>query len=262
MKKLMAVSLCLLFVCGTALADWDVSDPAKYVQLPDLSPTGIDIYATDPKVLADDFLCIQTGLITDIHIWGSWFNGYLPQPPTGGNPCASNVAFTLSIHADIPADSPGGPGYSMPGDLLWEHTFQPGEFSVNLYHDGPEGWYNPNTGEYIRTNQVWQYNFLIDPIDAFMQGGMPDIPIVYWLDVSAVPLDDGAVFGWRTSLDHWNDDAVWADSHQGPWSELYYPCGHPFEGESIDLAFVITPEPTTIALFGLGALGLLRKRRV
>jgi len=86
MKRLTLISLCVLFVSGTALADWDPADPAKWVQLPDLSPTGIDVYATNPKVLADDFLCTQTGLITDIHIWGSWLGDYLPTEPTGGNP--------------------------------------------------------------------------------------------------------------------------------------------------------------------------------
>ncbi|NQU08145.1 MAG: hypothetical protein HQ583_06250, partial [Candidatus Abyssubacteria bacterium] len=108
-------------------------------------------------------------------------------------------------------------------------AYDPGQFVTNLYHDGPEGWYNPNTGVYTRTNQVWQYNFYIDSREAFLQEGTQSNPIVYWLDVSATPLDD-AIFGWRTSVEHWNDDAVWADSHQGPWNELRYPDGHPFEG--------------------------------
>ena len=151
----------------------------------------------------------------------------------------------------------------MPGELLWEHHFGPGQFSVNLYSVGHEGWYNPNTGEYIDGSdyQAWQYNFYIDPIDAFQQEGTPDTPIVYWLDVSAIPLDDLALFGWKTSLMHWNDDAVWGDSHQGPWNELRYPGGHFFEGESIDLAFVITPEPATVALLGLGCLFIRRHKR-
>ncbi len=260
MKKSILLSLCILFIGDIAIADWDPTDPAKWVQLPDLNPTGINIYATKPQVLADDFLCTQTGPITDVHIWGCWFNGYLPQEPTGGNPSASNVSFTLSLHADIPANTQGGPGYSMPGEPLWVKIFEPGQFSVNLYHNGPEGWYNPNTGQYIRTNQVWQYNFLIDQRDAYWQEGSPEEPIVYWLDVSATLIDQQAIFGWRTSVEHWNDDAVWSDSHEGPWNELRYPIGHPYEGESIDLAFVITPEPTTIALLGFGLVFIRRRK--
>jgi len=60
------------------------------------------------------------------------------------------------------------------------------------------------------------------------------------------------VWGWKTSLDHFNDDAVWVDPdppYTWEWNELRYPDGHTYEGESIDLAFVIngsllvTPTP-------------------
>jgi len=53
----------------------------KWEQLPDLSLTGMDVDATfkpaapdNMLLLADDFLCSETGYITDIHIWGSWIN--------------------------------------------------------------------------------------------------------------------------------------------------------------------------------------------
>ena len=66
--------------------------------------------------------------------------------------------------------------------------------------------------------------------------------MVYWLDVQAEPLEPGPEFGWKTSADHWNDDAVWGwgfNPHPGPWSELIYPVGHQLEGVSIDLAFAL-----------------------
>jgi len=73
MKRLILISLCVVFVCGTAVADWIPTDPAKWVQLSDLEPTiGMDVYATYPKVLADDFLCTEPEPITDLPIWGSW----------------------------------------------------------------------------------------------------------------------------------------------------------------------------------------------
>ncbi|MBN1766812.1 MAG: hypothetical protein JW860_16280 [Sedimentisphaerales bacterium] len=50
------------------------------------------------------------------------------------------------------------------------------------------------------------------------------------------------ILGWKTSLDHWNDDAVWNDGMVLDWYELRYPPGHPYMGQSIDLAFVITGE--------------------
>jgi hypothetical protein len=265
MKRLITtICLCVLFATSTALADWDIGDPNKWVQLPDLSPAGMDVLATHPKVLADDFLCSETGLITDIHIWGSWLNDLLPKNPQG-LPDPTQVGFRLSIHSDIPAGLPGE--YSRPGQLQWGVYFDPGDFVVRQYaNDLPEGWYNPNTGEYIlqADSIVWQYNFFIDPLAAFEQKGSAANPVVYWLDVEAFPISEPGtpepLFGWKTSLGHWNDDAVWGDSPSGPWNELRYPSGHQYEEQSIDFAFAITPEPATIALLGLGALSLIRRK--
>jgi hypothetical protein len=87
---------------------------------------------------------------------------------------------------------------------------------------------------------------------------------VYWHDVRvevASPLDactaattpggDGeqqAYFGWKTSIDHWNDDAVWGlmfDGEDGQtyieWQELKGP----YTCESLDLAPVLTGSPDT-----------------
>jgi hypothetical protein len=84
-------------------------------------------------------------------------------------------------------------------------------------------------------------------------------------------------FGWKTSRDHFNDDAVFIDlpdiwnlpvdtilppNAPGtalPWNEMRYPITHPFTGESIDLAFVITPEPASLALLSLGVLALMKR---
>jgi len=204
------------------------------VQFPDLqSETGMDVNASLPYFLADDFLCTETSPITDIHVWGSWHNDMLPF----GDP--DLVIFTVVIHADIPADE-SPTGYSMPGEALAGWTFNPGDFIAQPWQEGtPEGWFDPpDYWEPVGDFTCWQYNFSINPVVAFIQQGTPDEPIVYWLAVQAMPLDPSAHFGWKTSLDHWNDDAVWA---VGPatWGELIYPQGHPFEGESIDLAFVI-----------------------
>ena len=120
-------------------------------------------------------------------------------------------------------------------------------------------------------------DFLIDDPTWFQQEGE-----IYWLDVKAFPFVDpnsGEVtgtFGWKTSLDHWNDDAVYWDEGDaggaGKWVDLHYPASgwdfdagqerdHPLAGQSIDLAFVITPEPATLSLLALGGLALIRRRR-
>ena len=60
------------------------------------------------------------------------------------------------------------------------------------------------------------------------------------------PEDPYASFGWKTSYEHWNDDAVWgygSEPFGGPWGELVYPPQHEFAGQSIDLAFRLGGTP-------------------
>ncbi len=286
-------ALAVLLTAAPASADWDPGDDFKmhYPQLPDLTPEGMDVLAGlafDPflgvKFLADDFLCTQTGPITDIHIWGSWLNDQSPPPPDQGT-------FVLGIYDDIPAGT-GGLMHSRPGNLLWDMKFKPGEYIAREYATAQELFYDPNIDQIIGGDTVvWQYNFFIDEATALIQ----DKDNIYWLAVTNVdPNNDGVVdtrdlieaesginrFGWKTSAsEHFNDDAVFLDHDlpfgqpinevfppQGapapglPWQEMRYPFGHPFETESIDLAFVITPEPATLALLTLGTLAILRRR--
>ena len=73
-------------------------------------------------------------------------------------------------------------------------------------------------------------------------------------------------FGWKTSWQHWNDDAVHAptgghDASGEDWQELWHP-NTSFEELSLDMAFVIVPEPVTIAVLALGLFAvLLRNHR-
>ncbi|MBN1788349.1 MAG: SBBP repeat-containing protein [Sedimentisphaerales bacterium] len=210
----------------------------KWLQRPDLTTNGVDVFASDPLILADDFNCSETTLITDITIWGSWKDDILPDGD------ANNVTFTLSLHSDIPA-SQSSTGYSMPGETLWFMDINPAEVSIEK-DNIEEGWYNPETYEYIFPGDTvcWKYVFRIPEADAYCQQGTDTDPIIYWLDVQAHPTGAtaDATFGWKSSIDHWNDDAVWGNGiepHPGPWDELIYPDGHELHPNSIDLAFII-----------------------
>lgn len=220
--------------------DYRVKIGYKWTQEPDLDPTGIDVCATYPYILADDFLCTVTGPITDIHVWGSWLGDILPGGGGSvGDP--NNVTFTLSIHEDVPA-GPNNPSH--PGKVLWWRTFRPGQFTVHQHAANlREGWmYPPSDYDPLGDSVCWQYDFFIAE-EPFIQHGTQENPKVYWLDVQAMPEGQMAKFGWKTSKFHWNDDATWGQGQEpfmGPWQELRYPPNHEFYPQSIDLAFAIT----------------------
>lgn len=231
----MKASTPFAWICAAALlvlnaaADWEPGQTNKmhHAQLPDLDTTGIDVDATTNFVLADDFLCTESGPITDIHIWGSWLGDQVdPQP-----------AFTLSIHADVPA-GPEQP-FSQPGETLWLRAFAPGSYAARLYAGQiEEGWMTPpSIYVFPGDTACYQYNFTIPVSAAFTQ----EVGTIYWLDVQVSSTNR---FGWKTAVypPHFSDDAVWAvGSEPGPlaWQPLVYPPTHPYHDRSIDLAFVI-----------------------
>ena len=239
-----------------ATVDTVVEPLTKWSQKPDLNPgttiTSIDVDATfsqmpiyPPQVLADDFNCITTGPITDIYVWGSWLHDALPP----GGP--QNVIFTLSLHDDLPVGHPQNPNrYSMPGQLRWMRQFSPAEFEVLPYMEIPEGYYMPCMQWYLPQDHFgcWLYHFKLQPGE-FTQTGTTTKPVVYWLDVQAMPIatNPEVRFGWKASEQHWNDDAVFAVGAEpipvpGPWQKLTYPVGHPYAGKTIDLAFEIVTQ--------------------
>ncbi len=213
--------------------------PVKWLQRPDVNPTGVDVDNFWVQ-LADDFMCTQSGPITDIHLWGSFVGDYLP--PQGLN----SLVFTLSIYSDVPA-GPDNP-YSHPGHLLWSRTYGPGSYGVGLCTTtSGEWWHDPatNSWHFPGDTQIYQFDFVVPEAEAFRQRE----GTTYWLGVKyANEFPTEATFGWKSSLEHWNDDACWLDTNADPpvWRELRYGDGHPMgmpPGISMDLAFAITGVP-------------------
>ena len=232
-KLTIAFAILALAVAPVA-ADWIPEDGHKmhYPQLPDI--TGWDIAATMPFItVADDWQCSLSGPVTDIHIWGSWFADV--EVPI--------VGFHLEIWSDQPVMPDQGILYSRPLARLWARDFTQGQWMERLWESGMQGWFDPYFGVVLPSNhqQIWQYNFFVDPTQAWVQEEGTIYWLVVWVDLGFPPVPgEPPNWGWKTSLDHWNDDSVWGDGLPPAtgWTELFDPL-IPEPGESLDQAFVI-----------------------
>lgn len=256
----------LVAATGAALADWGA--PLKWNQFDNPDPHGrrIESWSSsqhDGQLVADDFVCTQTGYINEIRVRGV------------------NDAYNLGVKVFIWADVPATPTEeSHPGTLL--KSWSLGNANPNDPHK--IGWYDTGTGEF-RIN--------LPEGDWFQQQGTPSNPIVYWIGVE--PQHD--IFGfekfywnYRDNLNdndpsppdiHRLDDAVVNNYNgSGTWRHLgayyyidpifgdrYWKYGSytgtlPAGWRSVDMEFQVygTPEPASLALLAIGATALLRRR--
>ncbi|MFH2035476.1 MAG: dockerin type I repeat-containing protein [Candidatus Zixiibacteriota bacterium] len=178
---------------------WQPGDDYKmhFPQLPD--EEGWNVYASGDFRLADDWQCSETGPVSDIHWWGSWKNGI----------AGDIVAFEVCIYSDIPDPDPTDPAtHSMPDAVLWSRIFPIDDVSVIHITPDPqlmEGWYDPTTDTYLYNDHdnYYQYN-LYDIVNPFIQ----EQGMIYWLGIRAVVPNTQTQWGWKSTLDHWNDDAT------------------------------------------------------
>jgi uncharacterized protein YbdZ (MbtH family) len=234
MRTAIGIALVTL-VAAPLAADWEPGDPHKmhYPQLPRAG--GWDV-AFNQGRLADDWECSKTGPVSDVHFWISWEADQV-QDVTG---------FSIRIHSD--AMHPDG--YSIPADdFLYEHDFGPAEFTVQMMPSDLQGWFDPFEGIFIPDDHSsWAQINVVDMPEPIVQHEGE----VYWLEIDGFGLP-GA--GWKESgSPQFRDDAVFWVSPQ--WLELR----DPITQNSLDLAFVITPEPGALFILALGGLTLLRRR--
>jgi hypothetical protein len=214
-NKIVGIFICMLLICVStvAVADWDEGEPFKmhFPQLPD--PNGFDV-DWGHGALGDDWQCIETGNVDDIHFWISWF---YDDP--------MDIPF---IDISIWSNNPQGPGgWSEPLELLWQRTFQQGEFVMRHYGDGAQLWMMP-WGEIIPQSHIGIYQInIIDIVDPFEQIEGE----IYWL-VIGMPWATEMTIGWKTSIDWFMDHPVWLEP-TGIWVMI----------DGIEFAFVITGEP-------------------
>ena len=219
--------------------------PIKWLQLPDMA-NGINIASLPMNpVVADDFLCTNGKPVKEVHFWGSYVNDSSepdehwqqgnPGPPLSPFPAPPGVEkFKLSFHKDIPAGIDPNMPWSHPGEQLYEAWINFTDVEEHYWDSVP---HTDAAGE------VWwehKFYYIVRLEEPFPQ----EKGRVYWLDIGALPKETGTeptwFWGWETSKDHWNDNAVrgW---EEGWWwenlGELY--------GSPIDMAFLLITRDDT-----------------
>ncbi len=213
-KKIVGICICMLVIgtTGVAVADWAPGDGYKmhFPQMPD--PVGWDVNFHD-WYLADDWQCSETGPVNEIHFWISWRHDI-------------NIELPYII-VDLYSNNPQG-AYSQPLERLWTRTFTPDQFIIKGPFSGDQGWMEPY-GDFFAHDHLMYYQINIKNITApFIQ----QKNTIYWL-VIQMPLLYPIEIGWKTSLDHFMDAAVWGTP--GQWT----PIMDPLTQMPIDFAFVI-----------------------
>jgi hypothetical protein len=210
------------------------------------NPVGWDVEIFRVPI-ADDWQCSETGPVSDIHFWTSWAQDNIGQIGW----------LNIEIFNDIPDPDPANPQtFSMPGASLWSHKFLASEFTVRPYGTGNQGFYDPppSPSWSLNDHQQYQQINIVDIVNPFYQ----EEGKIYWLSISADWEGIQASVGWKTSLNYFNDAAVYWNDVDKVWLPLYDPS---LAGSvPLDLAFVITPEPATLILLGLGALALIKRK--
>jgi hypothetical protein len=218
-----------LFVClVTARADY-IDLPIKWSQTVGVSNSvilGVDRLSdhTANTVMANDWLCDGSGPIVAVRWWGS----YIGSSTVIGTGYINN--FDLSIHASDGSESTHP--FSSPTSLFayYQNLTVQQEF----------------VGFDTVGDAVYRY-------DAYLP--MPFYQVYnteYFLDIDR---PTGENWGWHEAALPWPvlDWAAVGTNHNGPW-ETYTPY--------TELAFeLMIPEPSTIALLGLGGLALLWRKR-
>ncbi len=217
------------------ICDWEEGDSHSMhrPQLPDRYATGlgVDMYETS---LADDYRCTETSTLSSIHFWGGFVDDILPKSGV------DSLAFRINIYANQPAD--GLTDSNQPGELLWStdvarHTYDFSQVDYNIR----QGWFDPASEYYEEENnkRIFQYDICFDPTDTdlFVQRS----GTIYWIEIEKLAdNDDSYAFIWKTCRQsrQWGANAVYRHPTM-QWLPMTYPSGHPYEGDALDLSFVI-----------------------
>lgn len=234
--------LCVLVLVRGAQAAWDPADGhvMHWAQTPD--PAGYAAMTTAPRILADDFLCTRSGPITGIYFWGAW----------QGDLAGAVTAVHLSLHADSAAGA-----LHKPGTVLWMWD-GPTSDAAPVSPPSLQGWFDPMTEGYTLADH---WNQVAYGVSGFATPFPAVKGNVYWLAIQVTAT--GGTWGRTTSgAVSYGAAGVWANwNPMLPVEPNWAPLTDPAVDRPLDLAFVMAPEPATLALAALGAAGALARRR-
>jgi hypothetical protein len=186
--------------------------------------------------MADDWQCTESGPVSTIVFWGSWLD--------------DRIGSIIAFHVEIYENSYEG-GYSHPiGEPLWERIFPYYMVEITDRREGEQGWYDPPPGDWRLSDHRQFFQYEIRNIEGgfFQEEGR-----IYWISIWAEL--EGGEWGWKSSRNHWEDDACWnahpfgVPAYVEPWVETYEP---PEFHQSLDLAFVICGAGCTTSYIDVG----------
>ncbi len=239
------ISLDMAFILqnGPPSPECDRQIRPKWVQRPDLSPNGLDVFATGTNMVGDDFLCRSPGPISGITIWGSW----------RGDQVDTNATFDLQLWTDVPAVPGTSNPFSHPGRLLCETVFSPPQTvgtSVQRYNYSlaadhlQEKFFDPDLGTagFIGTDsQIWRYDFYPYQPSCWIQRGEPFAAgTLYWVTINCrtTPGLDYQ-FGVKTATNQLFDNAVFGHLTNGAPKQDWADLIDPRVNKSLDLSHAL-----------------------
>ena len=234
--RIVAAALALI---GLSSAAWSVDIP-KVTQLPDMFSgwnlqSQWDAIDGEPNVIrADNWWCPDGRPITDVHWWGSYLFNQIPQ---------ENMTFEISIHAN-------DPGTNLPGQLLYREMFDLDPRGI------------ASEGLDANQEEVFQYKVYLETPFQQTEGE------IYWLDIVALTPDQKRwpMWGWHTAIQAQMQElegAAITDAPPDPANPDRPDLDRPWQNAQYDMAFELTtiPEPSLVALFGLGVFAAWRRFR-
>jgi hypothetical protein len=255
-RSVLAIGLVLVLLV-TAVGTLSAADGVqwKWQQPPD--PVGWDVSflayldGGGSTILADDWLCEETGRINNITFWVSWL-GYGAGDHSDWEAVDS---IRLSIYDDIPAGEKAA--WSMPGKRLWWMTLRPGEYTLTQVPNGDrwQGWLNlPQWYPYINSNYpedhhaYWRVD--VNDIRTILKQQGRDQPLfnqregrTYWLAIEMSYTPESVTMpGWKTTRPKlgWGDNAVFYGEYYDDGGSGWQPLVLPDTGKPLNLAFELT----------------------